>query len=167
MLLSCPLNRTTSGSSDAYDLVMPYAPLVTFKSRATTPLFLFILFTTLPLVLLPLRLVMVTAGLAMFTITHPLVRHMLFDPAGLLQQSRLVPYIREGLRQLINDVSLSEKHIASGGSYLPSLRDSPAHECEQNSKRSAYIKMSAGHHRHPRRSAYAMETLYKPAGKTA
>jgi len=167
MLLSCPLNRTTSRSSDTYDLVVPFAPLVTFKSRATTPLFLFILFTTLPLVLLPLRLMMATAGLVMFTITYPFVRHMLFDPAGLLQQSHLVPYTREGLRQLINDVSLSEKHIASGGPYPFSMRDSSAHECGQNSKRSAYIKMSAGHRRHPRRSAYAMETLYKPAGKMA
>jgi len=99
--------------SEVYDQVMPYVPLVTFKSRASTPLFLFLLFTTLPLMLLPVRLVMMAAGLAAFTITHPNIRHILFDPDGLLQQSRLVPYVLEGLRQLINDVSLSEEHVSS------------------------------------------------------
>ena len=104
-------------------------PLITFKSRATAPLFLLLLFTALPLTLLPLRLVAAIAGLTTFTVTHPTIRHILFDPNGLLQQSRLVLYIREELRRLINDVSLSEEHIASGGFCFSSLRVEPT-RCE-------------------------------------
>ncbi|KAF8322741.1 hypothetical protein DL93DRAFT_2071698 [Clavulina sp. PMI_390] len=99
--------------ADAYDMLFPLTHLITFKSHASTPIFLFILFTTIPLTFLPLQLFTLIAGVGAFTLTHPLVRHHLFDKDGILQQSRIIPIVIQEGRSLVNDSSLSEEHITA------------------------------------------------------
>lgn len=101
--------------SDTYDLIVPHISHLTWRTRLSTPLFLFLLFTAGPLTLVPIRLLMFLAGITMFTLTHPFVRHHMFDPNGALQRSFLIPYLEDELRRLVNEARLTEEHIPLRG----------------------------------------------------
>ncbi|KAF9502745.1 hypothetical protein BS47DRAFT_1356814 [Hydnum rufescens UP504] len=98
--------------SDAHDAGMLIVPHLTWQTRASTAIFLFLLFTTLPLLLfLPLRLTAFLAGAGPFLITHPFMRRFIFAPDGGLQQSKVISIVSSQLQRILNEVSLSEKHI--------------------------------------------------------
>ncbi|KAF9506873.1 hypothetical protein BS47DRAFT_1352351 [Hydnum rufescens UP504] len=88
---------------------MLIVPHLTWQTRASTAIFLFLLFTTLPLLLfLPLRLTAFLAGVGPFLITHPFMRRSYLLPmAGCSNLNQL--------QRILNEVSLSEKHIEAKG----------------------------------------------------
>ena len=102
-------------SSDTYDIIIPHIAHLTWKTRLSTPLFLFLVFTAVPLLLLPIRLLVFIAGVGMFTCTHPFVRHHLFEADGALRTSFVIPYLEDQLRQLINEARLNEDQIPLRG----------------------------------------------------
>jgi hypothetical protein len=95
---------------------MLVVPHLTWQTRASTPIFLFLLFTTLPLLLLlPLRLTIFLAGVVPFLITHPFMRRFIFTPDGGLHQFKVISIVSSQLQRILNEVSLAEKHIEAKG----------------------------------------------------
>jgi len=99
--------------SDAYDTVTLLVPHLTWRTMVSTPIFLFLLFSTVPLLFFPLQLTIFIAGVVPLIFTHPFMRRFLFAPDGGLRQSNLIPIAATRLHRIINDVSLSDKHIES------------------------------------------------------
>lgn len=99
--------------SDAYDLVVPVIPHLSWVTPNTSPIFLitFITFFTLiPVVhFIPLRPLFLALGLTPFVVTHPIVLSML--PRLI---NTITPYIRVTVEKVINDDKLLEKHWGVG-----------------------------------------------------
>jgi len=95
-------------SSDTYDATYPLVQYLTWKSRSSSVILLFVLFSTVPLWFLPLRLVFLSAGLLLFTATHPFIHGTLLDPQVYRRYS---PLLSDRVRHFVNDASLPEKII--------------------------------------------------------
>ena len=117
-----PVFTLLSFRSDTYDAAYPVVPYLTWKSRSSSAIFLFLLFSMGPLWFLPLRLVFLCTGLLLFTMTHPFVHEKCLGPQAQFYHRRYSPLLSDRVRQFVNDVSLPEKIIPhSIGSFFSSV----------------------------------------------
>ncbi|KDQ20876.1 hypothetical protein BOTBODRAFT_124738 [Botryobasidium botryosum FD-172 SS1] len=98
--------------ADAHDATQPLVLHMTWSTRATLPLFLFLLSTLFPLAALlrfiPLRPVFLVGGLLPFLITHPYTLALL--PS---LQHQLAPSLTTALTKAGDDARLEERHWAA------------------------------------------------------
>ncbi|KAG8936400.1 hypothetical protein FRC02_002624 [Tulasnella sp. 418] len=98
--------------ADLYDFVVPHLSHLTWTTPMTSPIFFFTLFSLFALIpiigMIPLRPVFLVLGLTPFVLTHPYVLPTL--PALI---KPFLPKLRTGLRRVVDDDQLLEKHWAA------------------------------------------------------
>ena len=107
-----------SARSDGYDAAVPYIPHLTWGTEYTTPLFVALVLSFVPLVLalplVPLRPVFLVGGLAPFVATHPVTQRYV----GVLEHTFGGP-VRMSVQRAADDLRLDEKHWTGRSAERP------------------------------------------------